>query len=86
MWLGLEHCTRQMLSFEHSLVDELRYNGFHRMRILFDHAMLQEGTKNKYDKKMFPLVVDAGCGTGLAGEVVSMNVTLSNITPSLPFK
>mmetsp|Transcript_12889 Transcript_12889/g.23155 ORF Transcript_12889/g.23155 Transcript_12889/m.23155 type:complete len:614 (-) Transcript_12889:272-2113(-) len=52
-------------TFEHSLVEELGYDGFHRMRGGFDRAMLAEG---RVDKK-FPLVIDAGCGTGLAGEV-----------------
>ncbi|KAL7549878.1 hypothetical protein ACHAWF_013135 [Thalassiosira exigua] len=52
-------------TFEHSLVQDLGYNGFHRMRSGFDRAMASEGLS---DKK-FPLVVDAGCGTGLAGEV-----------------
>jgi len=54
-------------TFEHSLVQELGYNGFQRMREGFDRAMLAEG---KGDIQ-FPLVIDAGCGTGLAGEVVS---------------
>ncbi|KAL3791603.1 hypothetical protein HJC23_012193 [Cyclotella cryptica] len=52
-------------SFENSLVDQLNYNGFHRMRRRFDHVMLKE----KGENHKFQLVVDAGCGTGLAGEV-----------------
>ncbi|KAL9191055.1 hypothetical protein ACHAXT_000761 [Thalassiosira profunda] len=51
-------------TFEHSLVDELGYDGFHRMRRGFDRAMASEGMSSK----KFPLVVDAGCGTGLAGD------------------
>ncbi|KAL7533779.1 hypothetical protein ACHAXR_006868 [Thalassiosira sp. AJA248-18] len=51
-------------TFEDSLVGELGYNAFHRMREGFDHAMVSEGQSDK----IFPLVIDAGCGTGLAGE------------------
>jgi predicted TPR repeat methyltransferase len=39
------------------------------MRSGFDRAMQQEKGVDS-DKILFPLVVDAGCGTGLAGEVV----------------
>lgn len=53
-------------SFENSLVDQLNYNGFHRMRKSFDAVILEQ----KIVKQKFHLVVDAGCGTGLAGEVV----------------
>ncbi|KAL7485585.1 hypothetical protein ACHAW6_011174 [Cyclotella cf. meneghiniana] len=52
-------------SFENSLVDQLNYNGFHRMRRSFEPVVLKE----KGEKHKFQLVVDAGCGTGLAGEV-----------------
>lgn len=58
-------------TFEHSLVDELGYDGFHRMRRGFDRAMLSEGKS----AEKFALVLDAGCGTGLAGEVVSPILT-----------
>ena len=51
-------------------MDELDYNGFHRMRRRFDHVMLTEKDENH----KFELVVDAGCGTGLAGEVVRPDV------------
>lgn len=50
-------------NFEHSLVDELGYNGYERLRRGFDRAY--GGQKNV---PTFSLVVDAGCGTGLAGE------------------
>ena len=49
--------------FENSLVGELGYNAFTRMRAGFDRAMSLEGR----EKNMFQLVIDAGCGTGLAG-------------------
>jgi len=55
--------------FEHSLVDELGYDGFHRMRSGFDRAMVLDGRSKE---NLFDLVVDAGCGTGLSGEVVSV--------------
>jgi predicted TPR repeat methyltransferase len=51
-------------NFETSLVDELNYNAFHRMRKGFDRALLQQ---HKATDKKFLKVVDAGCGTGLAG-------------------
>ena len=43
-------------NFEHSLVNELNYNGFSRMRQGFDRAMSLEGLSNK----KFALVIDAG--------------------------
>jgi predicted TPR repeat methyltransferase len=51
------------ISFEHSLVDELQYNGFERLRRGFDRAF---GGQDKVPR--FRLVIDAGCGTGLVGE------------------
>lgn len=48
-------------NFEHSLVQELGYNGYERLRLGFDRAF--QGTPPN-----FRLVVDAGCGTGLVGE------------------
>jgi predicted TPR repeat methyltransferase len=48
-------------SFEHSLVEELRYNGYQRLRRAFDRAFRME-------PPTFEVVVDAGCGTGLVGE------------------
>lgn len=56
-----------LLSFENSLVGELNYNGFYRMRRIFDKVLEQE----KLSNHKFQLVLDIGCGTGLAGEVVS---------------
>lgn len=49
------------INFEHSLVKELQYTGFERLRRGFDRAM--NGAT-----KVFDTVVDAGCGTGLARE------------------
>lgn len=49
-------------NFEHSLVDELGYDGFQRLRRAFDKALAGK------TKRTFELVVDAGCGTGLVGE------------------
>jgi hypothetical protein len=62
----IAQATDPFCSFENSLVEELKYNGFHRMRKLFDQVM----SKEKEANQKFKLVVDAGCGTGLAGEVV----------------
>jgi predicted TPR repeat methyltransferase len=51
-------------NFEHSLVQELQYTGFERLRRGFDRAfLLQNKTVPHFD-----VVVDAGCGTGLVGE------------------
>lgn len=50
-----------LFSFEHSLVEELGYNGYERLRRGFDRAL---GDK----VEPFSVVVDAGCGTGLVGE------------------
>lgn len=52
-------------SFEHSLVEELGYHGFQKLRKAFDKAF---GGEEKVPK--FDLVIDAGCGTGLVGEQV----------------
>jgi predicted TPR repeat methyltransferase len=52
-------------SFEHSLVQELGYTGYERLRRGFDRAF---GGQDKVPT--FSLVVDAGCGTGLVGEQV----------------
>lgn len=51
-------------SFEHSLVEELQYTGYERLRRGFDRS----GVKGSEDATLFDLVVDAGCGTGLVGE------------------
>jgi predicted TPR repeat methyltransferase len=50
-------------NFEHSLVDELGYNGFERLRRGFDRVF--DGSSKV---PMFDVVIDAGSGTGLAGE------------------
>lgn len=51
-------------NFEQSLVKDLQYTGYERLRRGFDRAMEVHGIS----PLMFQLVVDAGCGTGLAGE------------------
>eukprot|EP00525_Craspedostauros_australis_P008601 CAMPEP_0198133792 /NCGR_PEP_ID=MMETSP1442-20131203/59749_1 /TAXON_ID= /ORGANISM="Craspedostauros australis, Strain CCMP3328" /LENGTH=438 /DNA_ID=CAMNT_0043794925 /DNA_START=22 /DNA_END=1338 /DNA_ORIENTATION=+ len=51
-------------NFEHSLVDELGYSGYERLRRGFDRALKSTGA----DEQKYRLVVDAGCGTGLVGE------------------
>ena len=69
--------------FEHSLVDELGYNAFDRMRRGFDRAMKSKGHG---DRNSFPLVVDAGCGTGLAGEVfrnISQTLVGVDLSPTI---
>lgn len=48
-------------SFEHSLVQELRYTGYERLRKAFDRAF-------DNNPPTFSKVIDAGCGTGLVGE------------------
>jgi len=53
-------------NFEHSLVEELGYDGFERLRRGFDRAL--EKLDPKTTNKLFDVVVDAGCGTGLVGE------------------
>mmetsp|Transcript_20497 Transcript_20497/g.46328 ORF Transcript_20497/g.46328 Transcript_20497/m.46328 type:complete len:489 (-) Transcript_20497:40-1506(-) len=53
------------VEFEDSLVGELDYNAFSRLRQSFDHAMANEG-RSGYVLKT---TVDCGCGTGLAGDV-----------------
>jgi predicted TPR repeat methyltransferase/Tfp pilus assembly protein PilF len=50
-------------NFEHSLVQELGYTGYERLRRGFDRAF--GGTEKV---PTFSKVVDAGCGTGLVGE------------------
>ena len=52
-------------SFEHSLVEELGYTGYERLRRGFDRSF---GGSDKVPT--FSVVVDAGCGTGLVGEQV----------------
>jgi len=50
-------------NFEHSLVEELGYTGFQKLRQGFNQAF---GGEEKVPQ--FDLVIDAGCGTGLVGE------------------
>jgi len=69
--------------FESSLVDELGYNAFHRMRRGFDRALAQE---NEAKDKKFLKVIDVGCGTGLAGvEFRNISQTLIGVdlSPSI---
>ena len=54
-------------SFEHSLVEELHYNGYERLRRAVDRALELSPHHNGRPQK-FELVIDAGCGTGLVGE------------------
>jgi len=54
-------------NFEHSLVEELGYDGYARLRRGFDRAFGGESNLPQFD-----VVVDAGCGTGLVGEQVRM--------------
>jgi predicted TPR repeat methyltransferase len=55
-----------MKSFEHSLVHELQYNGYERLRRAVDLGLFSGDQKLGISK--FPIVIDAGCGTGLVGE------------------
>ncbi len=55
-------------NFEHSLVEELGYDGYARLRRAFDKGMASEGID--VSAKTFGVVLDAGCGTGLVGEQV----------------
>lgn len=50
-------------NFEDSLVKDLGYTGYQKLRLAFDKAFAKE----KY-VPTFDIVVDAGCGTGLVGE------------------
>jgi len=57
-------------NFEHSLVEELGYTGYERLRRGFDRAMVVANDRQKSPPPppvMFDLVIDAGCGTGLVG-------------------
>lgn len=49
-------------NFEKSLVNDLKYTGYQKLRLGFDKAF-GEGPVPTFD-----LVIDAGCGTGLVGE------------------
>mmetsp|Transcript_17991 Transcript_17991/g.41479 ORF Transcript_17991/g.41479 Transcript_17991/m.41479 type:complete len:498 (-) Transcript_17991:28-1521(-) len=50
-------------NFEHSLVEELGYDGYARLRRGFDRAF-----GGRESVPIFSSVIDAGCGTGLVGE------------------
>jgi len=52
-------------NFEDSLVKDLGYTGFQKLRLAFDAAF---SNSNKKVPSKFDVVVDAGCGTGLVGE------------------
>ena len=64
----------QQQSFEHSLVDELGYDGYERLRRGFDRALYHDTTTAAAATatRKFDLVLDAGCGTGLVGEQVRL--------------
>lgn len=57
-------------NFEQSLVQELNYSGYERLRKGFDRAMASRNPNNGEENSplSFDIVVDAGCGTGLAGQ------------------
>jgi len=50
-------------NFENSLVKDLKYTGYQKLRLGFDKAFGEQGPVPTFD-----VVVDAGCGTGLVGE------------------
>jgi predicted TPR repeat methyltransferase len=59
------------VNFEHSLVQELRYTGYERLRKGFDRALtllIATAAAAESPVPMFGLVLDAGCGTGLVGQ------------------
>lgn len=60
-------------------MEELGYNGFERLRRGFDRAF--GGRENV---PTFSLVIDAGCGTGLVGEQVSLVGVSSDVSTVLP--
>ena len=53
-------------NFEHSLVQDLGYDGYERLRRAFDRGMKGVGVDTT--STIFEVVLDAGCGTGLVGE------------------
>lgn len=60
-------------NFEHSLVEELGYDGYARLRSGFDRAFGGSGGGGEDYVSVVPTfdkVIDAGCGTGLVGEQV----------------
>lgn len=75
-----DRLTLSSSSFEHSLVNELGYTGYERLRRGFDRAF---GGQDKVPN--FPKVIDAGCGTGLVGEQVSLIIFVAFPLSSPPF-
>jgi len=55
-------------NFESSLVKDLGYDGYERLRRAFDRGMKNVGVDVEASGKIFNVVLDAGCGTGLVGE------------------
>ncbi len=73
--------TDHFRSFEHSLVNELGYNGYERLRLAFNKVF--GGEENV---PMFERVIDAGCGTGLVGAQfrnVSQYLIGADLSPSI---
>jgi len=67
-------------NFEHSLVEELGYDGFQRLRLVFDRVFGESTVPT------FEVVIDAGCGTGLAGEQfrnISNSLVGIDLSPSI---
>ena len=52
---------------------ELGYDGFERLRLVFDRVFGESKVP------IFEVVIDAGCGTGLAGEQVSIKLNYVTI-------
>jgi predicted TPR repeat methyltransferase len=76
-----EHECSSLHSFEHSLVNELGYNGYERLRRAFNKAF--GGVENV---PIFKQVVDAGCGTGLVGAEfrnISQYLVGADLSPSI---
>lgn len=57
---------------------ELGYDGFERLRLVFDRVFGENKTPT------FEKTLDAGCGTGLAGEQVGIKVYHFAISWSIP--
>jgi len=67
-------------NFEYSLVKELGYDGFERLRLVFDRVFGESKVP------IFEVVIDAGCGTGLAGEQfrnISDSLVGIDLSPSI---
>ena len=65
-------------NFEQSLVNELGYDGYARLRRAFDRGIMAstntntKSSSNSSSSTVFAKVLDAGCGTGLVGEQVCL--------------